>query len=150
MRIEENESIPLTDSGRMPSVLNHPRMYEPLPVRLVTIEDAHLLSAAGLERELDGFYVDLLGFEREAVEAGLVYHADNFRLIFDVLEPPIVRDNLQLLGIEVLSLSETEQKLIDAELQYTRQKGLNPGQESLVLRDPAGNWIELTSTTQFR
>jgi len=44
----------------------------------------------------------------------------------------------------VLSLAETEQKLIDREIEYTRQKSLQPGTESLLLLDPAGNWIVLS------
>ena len=28
-------------------------------------------------------------------------------------------------------------------MEYTRQRGLNLGEESLVLLDPAGNWVEI-------
>jgi hypothetical protein len=40
-------------------------------------------------------------------------------------------------------LEEAEKKLIELELEYTRQRGMTPGEESLLLIDPAGNWIEL-------
>src|SRR3954454_9604123 len=53
------ESLPELDRRR--------RMPEPLPVRLVAVADVRLPATAGLERELDAFYVDLLGFEREGV-----------------------------------------------------------------------------------
>ena len=36
-----------------------------------------------------------------------------------------------------------ELKLVEAEHDYLRQRGLTPGQESLLLQDPAGNWVEL-------
>ena len=53
-------------------------------------------------------------------------------------------DSLRPLQIEIVSLVETEKKIIEAELEYSRQRGLTPGQETLLLLDPAGNWIELS------
>ena len=44
------------------------------------------------------FYVGLLSFERDADDSVVVYHAENFRLIFDVLEPPIERDTMRPLA----------------------------------------------------
>jgi hypothetical protein len=180
-----------------------PRVPEPLPVRLVAVDDVRLPATAGLERELDAFYVDLLGFAREggpprprrpvepplgmspepgrltalppmglglrhreelrreeartavatvqpaasptapADRAGPVYEADNFRLRFEIVEGLVVRESLRPLGIEVPSLAEAEAKLLGAEIEHTRQRGLAPGQESIVLLDPAGNWVEL-------
>jgi hypothetical protein len=121
-----------------------PRLPEPPPVRLVTVEDAHVVAGAGIERELDQFYVGLLRFERELDGEFPIYRSENFRLIFDVLEPPIQREGMRALGIEVPSLAEVEQRLIDAEIEYTRQRGLTPGQGHLVLVDPGGNWLEIS------
>ena len=123
-----------------------PRVPEPLPVRLVAIADARLIAPAGIERQLDDFYAGLWGFVREPESHFPVYRADNFNLRFDVLEPPIVRDDLRPLAIQVLSLSEAERKLIDHDIEYVRQKGINPGEASLMLLDPAGNWIEISET----
>lgn len=123
-----------------------PRVPEPLPVRLVAIADARLIAPAGIEPQLDAFYVGLWGFVREAESHFPVYRADNFNLRFDVLEPPIVRDDLRPLAIQVLSLAEAQHKLIDYGIAYVRQKGINPGEESLMLLDPAGNWIEISGT----
>jgi hypothetical protein len=127
-----------------PRIDRRPRMDEPLPVKLVTVDDATLLTGAGLERALDAFYVDLLGFVRTGSPHDLVYRADNFNLHFRVEEPPVRRDTLRALGVEVQSLAATEQKLIDAEIEYAWQKGLQPGHQSISLLDPAGNWLELT------
>lgn len=125
-----------------------PRMPEPLPVKLVTVDDARLVTPAGLEVELDEFYVGLLGFQRVAgSECDVVsYRAENFDLHFDVLEPPVRRESLRAIGVEVASLAEVELKLIEREVPYTRQKGLVPGRDALVLADPAGNWVELTES----
>ena len=147
-----HEPIPLEDAqskAAIPAGDPRPRMAEPLPVRLLTVDDASLIAGAGLEKELDAFYVGLLGFERAEAQQGIAYQAENFRILFELVEPPVQRADMRALGIEVASLRETEARLIDAVIQYARQKGLNPGQESLLLQDPAGNWIELSGVSTF-
>src|SRR5687767_3285390 len=98
-------------------------MPEPLPVKLVAVNDVRIDAPAGLERRLDAFYAGLLGMERVAGEA-IVYRTENFDLYVDVLEPPIARDDLRPLRVEVRSLQEAELKLIDASLEYVRRRGL--------------------------
>jgi hypothetical protein len=126
-----------------------PRTEEPLPVKLVTVDDAELLTGAGLERALDAFYVELLGFVRTGSPHDLSYRADNFNLHFRVEEPPVRRETLRALGIEVQSLATIEQRLIDGQIEYMRQKGLQPGHQSIAVLDPAGNWLELTESRTF-
>jgi hypothetical protein len=122
------------------------RMPEPLPVKLVTIDDAHLPAAAGREVELDAFYVMMLGFARLDVPETLAYRAENFDLWFDVLEPPLERDTMRPLGIEVLSLADAQRMLIDNQIEHIRQRGLLPGHDTILLQDPAGNWIALSES----
>jgi hypothetical protein len=74
---------------------------------------------------------------------GPVYLADNYAIRFDILEAPVERVTFRPLTVEVPSLAEAEAKLMEAEMEYTRQRGLNLGEESLVLLDPAGNWVEI-------
>jgi hypothetical protein len=126
-----------------PTIDRRPRVPEPLPVRLVTVADARLPSPAGLERQLDGFYVDVLGFERRDDGEQISYRAENFFLHFDVVEPPVRREDLRPLGVEVMSLAEMEARLAEAEVECVRQRGLLPGEEALVLLDPAGNRLEI-------
>ena len=126
-----------------PSVDQRPRMPEPLPVRIVAIDDVRLPSPSGVERDLDAFYVDLLGFERMAALDQLIYRADNYLLRFEVKEPPVAHDSMRALVIEVPSLALAVYKLNETKMEYTRQKAITPGTESVVLLDPAGNWIEL-------
>lgn len=120
------------------------RVPEPLPVKLVAVNDVRVDAAAGLERLLDAFYARLLGMQRVAGEA-IVYRTENFDLHVDVQEPPVVRDDMRALRVEVRSLDEAELKLIDAGIEYARRRGLMPGDEALVLQDPASNWVELTA-----
>lgn len=119
------------------------KLEEPPPVRLVTVDDAALPATAGAETDLDAFYVGVLEFRRDPAEEFPVYLAENFALRFEIVEPPLQRDSLRMLGIEVRSLADLEKKLIERETQYTWQKGLTPGQDAIVLTDPAGNWLEL-------
>lgn len=139
MRIElEPSGIPdfRVDADR------RPRLEDPLQVKLVAVNDVWLTMPAGLETRMDAFYVRLLGFQRDP-EEGVVYRTDNFRLRMQVVERPDTREHYRHLGVEVLNLAELEHRLIDAEVEYTKMKGLLPGSESLVLQDPAGNWLEV-------
>ena len=126
----------------LPAADRRPLIPEPLPVRLVTVDDATLPAVAGLEVQLDEFYVGLLKFERETGDEP-TYRADNFRLRFKIIERFPERDNLRPLLIEVPRLPELEHELIEREIDYTRQRGVTPGEERLVLQDPAGNWVEI-------
>ena len=129
-------------SGEFKPVIDHRiRMPDPLPVRLIAVDHVTMPAPADIESQLDAFYVGLLEFEK--VDDVLSYRADNFMLKFDVHGQPVVHESLRPQQIEVLSLAEAEKKLIEAELEYTRQRGLTPGEETLLLLDPAGNWIEL-------
>ena len=120
-----------------------PRVPEPLPVRLVAVDDVRMIAPIGSEAALDALYVGMLGFERLA-ESGVAYRAENFVLRFDLLgDDPIVHESLRPQGIEVESLAAIEHRLIDAELEYTRQRGLTPGSETLLFLDPGGNWLEV-------
>ena len=127
-----------------PAIDRRPRVPEPLPVRLAPLDDARLPAAAGLERQLDAFYVGVLGFARKSENEPIAYRADNFTLYFEVIEPPLRRDDLRPLGLEVPSLSDLSLKLVEAEIEHARQRGLLPGEESIVLLDPAGNWLEIS------
>lgn len=123
---------------------HRPHIPEPPPVRLVAVSDVHLPAAAGKEVELDAFYIGLLQFYREAAAEGvLVYRADNFRLIFDILEPPITRDEIRPNGILVRSLATLQEQLIDREIEFEWHRGIAPGMHRVVLQDPAGNWVSI-------
>src|SRR5437763_1897946 len=115
---------------------HRPVMPEPMPVRLLAVDDALLRAAAGGGVQVEDVYVGLLTFERDE-EPALTYRADNFRLRFTITETFPERDNLRALLIEVPRLSDLEHAIIDRKLDYTRQRGVTPGEERLVLQDPA-------------
>ena len=150
MRREDPVGIEVSEASNLsPLVDDHPRMVEPPPVRLVTVADATLLAGAGLEKVLDAFYVDLLQLVRDE-GAELVYRAANFAIVFEVVEPPVVRQDMRAIGIEVQSLAEVRKKLTDAEIEHVLQRGLTPGRLSILLQDPAGNWLELSEAAMIR
>jgi hypothetical protein len=120
-----------------------PHIPEPPPVSLVTVADVLLPSIAGLERELDAFYVGLLRFERDADVESIIYRAENFRLRFEIFERLPEREGLRPVGIAIENFAEIASKLNELEMEFTLQRGLTPGQDAVLLRDPAGNWIEL-------
>jgi len=136
-RIELEES-----SGLVPVADVRPRMDEPPPVSLIAVEDVRRCTLPGLSDALDRFYCGLWLFERES---DLVYRAENFRLRFTIVadQKPIERDSVRPMGVVVPSLRDAELKLANAEIAYDRQRGLMPGQYSLLVMDPAGNWVEL-------
>jgi hypothetical protein len=123
-----------------------PRVWVPPPVRLVAVEDCEIYSVAGLEIDLDQFYVDLLRFEREEGEHEIVYRAENFRLRVAVMERPMARENFRPLGVVIESINELLPRLNEAEIEFERLRGLTPGRDILLLNDPAGNPIEISES----
>jgi hypothetical protein len=118
---------------------------EPPPVRLSAIADVVLPAPAGTEALLDAFYVSLLGFQREASapEGELRYRAEKHDLIFRIGEPPVEHSDLSPTELEVPSLHTLTQQLIDREIDFERQRGIFGGDDRIVLKDPAGNWIAI-------
>jgi hypothetical protein len=132
-----------------PKIDRRPCMPEPLPVKLVAVEDLHAVAPAGIEPELDHFYVALLQFERDPQSRIPIYRAENFRLHFDVSEPPPHRQDMRPIVVEVRSLAEAEAKLAEQEIEFSRQRGLNSGEDQLVVQDPAGNWVSIVEARKM-
>lgn len=123
----------------------------PLPVKLVAVSDVNLQSAAGLETQLDQFYSTMLLMAREPWDGvALTYRAENFRLVIGVVEPPVLRDDLRPIGIEVPSLLGLEHKLVESEIEYERIRGLIAGEDALLVQDPAGNWVAISEFREVR
>lgn len=145
-----DSSFPLEDDAAPlgPVEDARPRLPEPLPVKLIAVEDVRLPAQAGAEAEMDRLYVGLLEFAK-ADPAALTYRADNLSVHFDLVEGLIERAAYRPLQVEVLSLRDTEKKLIAAEREYDRQRGLTPGSEIIVLLDPSGNLVVLSEARRI-
>ncbi len=72
-----------------------------------------------------------------------IYRADNHCVVFHLCEGLVARDSCRALGVELDSLSQVESSLIDRQIEYQRLRGVNPGVESIWVRDPSGNWVEI-------
>ena len=119
-----------------------PQIPERLPVRLIALNDVTLVCGPAHEPDLDDFYASMLLFVKE-LGHGIVYRSDNFRLKFEVVDGIIERDTYRPVTIEVQSLADTREKLEAREIEYTSERSLTIGHESLWLTDPAGNYVEI-------
>ena len=120
-------------------------MPEPPPVRLVAVDDVHLPAETGPSDRMDDFYVGLFGFERRYADRDvIVYHAERFRLMFDLTEPPVEHEHLRPVGVEVPRLAVLIERLRDAGVAFNVAKAIVSGQVVLEMQDPAGNWLAVT------
>ena len=121
------------------------KIPEPLPVMLVAISDCTLPARNGLETQLDQFYIEILQFQREALETGLVYRAENLRLRFELAERLGPREDYLPLGLTVRSLTEVIKRLTERGFEHTYQRKLTLV-DTILVYDPAGNLLEIGQT----
>ncbi len=144
--MSEPESQPLELADATNIVVpedRRPKMPEPLPVRLVAVADVHLPAQAELEKQHDDFYCGLLKMVRDEPRDQRIYRADNHRVVFELGEGMIQRESCRPLGVEVESLGLVEAWLVEREIAYERLRGIVPGVESIFVKDPSGNWVEV-------
>lgn len=121
-----------------------PHMPEPPAVRLLAIADVKLAAVAGIEKQLDAFYVGLLKFERDETETErIVYKAERWRLVFAVVETPPPHDDYRPVMVQIPHFTDFIQALADRQIEFEWQKGVSPGIETAFLRDPAGFWVSV-------
>ena len=127
-----------------------PLIPEPPPVRMIAVNDVHLPAAIGRGAELVAFYVGVLNFAAGRQEGdALAFAAENVDLVFDLGEPPVNYENLSPTLVEVPSLRNLRALLLDNEIAYETMHGLMPGTEHILVRDPAGNLLAISSWTLF-
>ena len=61
----------------------------------------------------------------------------------------LVNCNAPLLTLSIRSIPSPIVR-VKEQIEYFRQKSVVPGHDSVLLCDPAGNWIEIAAMTQFR
>jgi hypothetical protein len=139
-----DDSFALEESaGFEPKPDRLPKMPEPLPVRISAVADVRLPALVELEREHDAFYCELLKMVRDEPRTQRIYRADNHCVVFELTDEPIQQKECRPLLVEIDSLGELERKLLEREIEYERIRSLSPGMESLMMRDPSGNWVEV-------
>jgi hypothetical protein len=124
-------------------------LEQPLPVRLVAIEDVHVPCPAGVDHLLDAFYVDLLNMVRlndidDIDENGVTvirFRADNHVLHLHVEDRPVEHDALRPLIVELDDRASLMKKLIANHIHYEWVKGIAAGDDHVLLIDPAGNYV---------
>jgi hypothetical protein len=117
------------------------RLEEPLPVELEAVADLHVPVPKALQKDMLRLYGEMLQFAAMPAEPHLAFRADNFILRFDL--PRSDKPNYHPIRIIIPSLPVFEAQLSEAGIEYTRQRGLLPGEEVTVLLDPDGNWLEV-------
>ena len=123
---------------------DHPNMPERPVVRLLAIADVRLAAVAGIEKELDDFYINLLKFERGEHEDGrIVYNAERWRLVFNVVERPPAHDDYRPVMVQIPHFPDFIDALKERAVDFEWQKGVAPGVETAFLRDPAGFWVSV-------
>ena len=152
MELEESSNQPIEEDHRK-------AVKPPLPVFLIAIANATLVTAAGLEKMLDQFYVGMLEFDRDDTQEldtptgkrqfGIIYRAENFRLCFIVHEKVPEHTDMRMLGIIVKSIPVLEQKFRDAQIQYQTEHNANNGEIRLLVLDPARNWLRIEQVTNL-
>src|SRR5687767_262259 len=102
---ENDPTFPLEEEGTPLGAVEdaRPRLPEPLPVKLIAVEDVRLPAQVGSERQMDALYVGLLEFVKDD-PARPTYRADNLSVHFDPVAGLAERDGYRPLQIEVLSL----------------------------------------------
>ncbi len=125
----------------VPQLDDRPKMAQPIPVEIEAVDDLHLPAHRGDARKMHLLYRDILEFVPLAGVAHLAYQADNFAIHFDIGSSE--RPGYRAVRVIVRSLADVERHLAEAQFEYERQKGLAPGEETLVLQDPDGNWLEI-------
>jgi hypothetical protein len=128
-----------------------PHMPERPVVRLQAIEDVRLNTPAGLEKELDAFYVGMLRFERDAEEtACIAYRAERFRICFTVVERMPERGDYRPVMCDVPFMNDFVTALNDGQIGFEWQKGITAGVDRVLLRDPAGNYVSVGPIIEIR
>jgi len=127
----------------VPSKDDRPRAWNPPPVTVVAIADVKLACSAGAGTSLDDFYVTVLGFELGHDPDRPVYRAENVRVVFEVFEGPVERDDFRPLQLQVRDLERVRLGLIERKMEFTSTHRLHTSDEVLFLPDPAGNYLEI-------
>lgn len=119
------------------------RLDEPLPVNLEAVADMHVPMSRVPADVLGKLYVAILELAPLADPHHVAFQAENFALWFDLPRRELSQEDFRPVRVLVRSLSATEARLVEAEIEYERLKGVAAGHEVLALTDADGNCLEI-------
>ena len=129
---------------------DRPTLPEPPPVRVVALRDVILPTLAGLHDKLAAFYVGLLQFRQDSADL-LAFEAENVCVRFNlVVDYPLERDHTRPLGIQVPHYRAILERLQTGRSDFEVVRGLVAGNDAILIRDPAGNWIAIGELRDVR
>ncbi len=155
----ESPPRPLSLSANPPARRRTPMKrlpYEP-PVsatdtpRILAIDDVRLEAQPGHAAALDDFYAALIGLDRvdaprpDACIAFRGWPRSGPRLIVTLVPAPADRPPRRRAAIQVASLYQFADRLLDRRLPFDWTRGWFPCDRRLILHDPAGHRIELAA-----
>lgn len=154
-RPDDQAPIPLDDSpGQLIRAIDGVMLEQPLPVRLIAVDDVTIPCPAGVDHLLDAFYVELLGMKR-VTNAGpslalvIEFRADNVSLRLAVEDRPVEHDALRPMMVEVDDRGRLIKEVIDRRMPFEMIKSLIAGEDHLLLIDPAGNYVGVLQHRRF-
>lgn len=107
-----------------------------------SVDHVHLPTPIVERGLLSALYVDVLLFADASERDVVCFRADNCEVRFDRLRDSGSTD-FRPLRVVVASLQAIESSLIDAGIEYERQRGIVAGQDVLVVKDADGNWLTI-------
>ncbi len=121
---------------------------EPPPVWVEAVTDVQLPMTAGLEVELDAFYTQLLPFVRSDGDPPR-YEAENVAIGFVVHETPPDRGHARPTMMKLRHFVSFVTRLQEDQVPFDAIRGIGPGDDAVLLRDPAGNWLQIFDWRDF-
>ena len=117
--------------------------------RILAVADVTRVAALDRHEELLALYRDVLGLTPVPAGEGLLVfrgqQATGPKLLIRLVEAPPAPD-VQPIPVLVASLLQAEEMLAEREIEVLASQGMWIYDRRLLLQDPAGNWVSLTTS----
>jgi hypothetical protein len=124
---------------------DRPMLDEPPPVKVLAVRDVELQAADDELPAVAAFYAGLLGLK--PLDARTFGSATvDLRLV----PPEGERDSLKPLGLQAQHYKQIVERLQMDEVDFEIVRGLVAGGDTILLRDPAGNWVGIGEWREVR
>jgi hypothetical protein len=118
---------------------------------ILAVNDVHLFASLAVAGAITAFYTELIALDplpNESTDCRLAFYGyprSGPRLFVDLLEHPPVPPQKRQLAVQVASLFELEQLLIDRAIPCEWSRGWSYYDRRLFVQDPAENRVELVA-----